>query len=364
MCAVRGFLCARWYSRPAILARSDHLSDETDHTWAGEIIRNRFAEGLQRICDPVFLADRYAAFQRRQDPVYTGLLEGMKDPALAKTFVSYWTIAHTMATQSRFWLENAVTEILVRQVRERQRELWGVYSQAMLSSGMLEGKVSVADLGEDFLEQLPPATAWRVPIQQAALREIDVMVGEQERERRQEDRKPFTPREWDDEKNALAISRDRQHLATVVNALKGPPVQEATLQCNLLVIEPDRLDGAVHAWAFRFVNPKTVASHAARKQERVNMLRLYAYLVQEKILRDPRSLKVGVAALVPRKADSAYQDHYPDYFSTETYWSTERLWKFIGVPFSAATKAIDDVAGEFRQRLKDGLRGLLPEGMA
>ncbi|MBL8745764.1 MAG: hypothetical protein JNK58_05325 [Phycisphaerae bacterium] len=82
--------------------------------------------------------------------------------------------------------------------------------------------------------------------------------------------------------------------------------------------------------------------------------------MQEKILRDPGSLRVGVAALVPRKVDSAHQDHYPDYFSTETYWSTERLWQFIGVPFEAVTSAIDEVAGEFRERLKEGLRGLLP----
>lgn len=331
-----------------------------DHAWAVEIIRRHFADGLEHICDPDFLAERYLEFQRRQDPVYTGLLNGMKDEPLARTFVSYWTIAHTMATQSRFWLEHAVTEILVRQVLERQRDLWGVYSQSMLSSGMLSRRVPVADLGEDFLEQMPPATAWRVPIQQAALREIDVLVGEQERERRQEERKPFTPRDWDDEKNEQAISRDRDHLTKVVSALKGPPAQDATLQCNLLVIEPDRLDRRPHAWAFRFVNPKTIAAHAPRKQERVNMLRLYAYLVQEKILRDPSSLRVGVAALLPRKVDSAHQDHYPDYFSTETFWSTDRLWHFIGVPFKAVTSAIDEVAGEFRERLKEGLRGLLP----
>lgn len=334
------------------------------HEWAVEIIRRHFAEGLEGICDPAFLAQRYREFQRRQDPVYTGLINGMDDEPLARTFVSYWTIAHTMATQSRFWLEHAVTEILVQQVREKQRNIWGVYSQAMLSSGMFDRGIQVAELGENFLEQMPPATAWRVWIQQSALREIDLLVGEQEREQRMEERKPFAPRDWDYAKNQEAITRDRLHLQQVVDALKGPPAQEATLQCNLLVIEPDSLDGAPHAWAFRFVNPKSIATHATRKQERVNMLRLYAYLVQEKLLRDPRSLRVGVAALVPRKADFAHQDHYPDYFSTETYWSTEKLWKFIGVPFTVVTEAIDQVAGEFRARLKDGLRGLLPGGDA
>ena len=56
------------------------------------------------------------------------------------------------------------------------------------------------------------------------------------------------------------------------------------------------------------------------------MLRLYALLVQEKILRDPRAIDVGVAALVPRQIDLARSDRYADYFSAMTFWSTERLW--------------------------------------
>lgn len=49
---------------------------------------------------PRFLEDRYAEFQRKNDPIYGELLDGMGDEALAKTFVSYWTIAQTLATRS------------------------------------------------------------------------------------------------------------------------------------------------------------------------------------------------------------------------------------------------------------------------
>ena len=91
------------------------------------------------------------------------------------------------------------------------------------------------------------------------------------------------------------------------------------------------------------------------------MLRLYALLVQEKIMREPKSIHVCVAELVPRHGDFDQYDRYPDYFSPGTYWTSDRLWKFIGVPFEAVTFAIRDAAKEFRKRLIDGLRGLLPD---
>ena len=120
------------------------------------------------------------------------------------------------------------------------------------------------------------------------------------------------------------------------------------------------MDAQPHAWAVRFINPKTISSHAARKQERVNLLRLYAFLVQEKILRDPKQIEVCVAELLPRYSGFEDRDRYPDYFSSETYWTTCRFWDFVGVPFEVVTCAIQDVAKEFRDRLRSGLRGLLP----
>ncbi|QYK49409.1 MAG: hypothetical protein KF838_06040 [Phycisphaeraceae bacterium] len=335
--------------------------DREKHGWAIDIISKHFRYGLAEICGTKFLADRYRAFVRREDPIYATLLNGMDDEPLARTFVSYWTIAHTMATQSRFWLERAVAEILLHQVREKQRDLSALYSQAMLSRGDLSKGVPIATLGEEYLETADSSRAWVVQLQQSALREIDVIIGEQERDRRWKERRPPQPRDWDNPSMHTAIESDHLCMMRICESFKGPPFQDVAIQCNLLVIEPDTLDGGPHAWAFRFVNPKTIASHATRKQERVNMLRLYAYLVQEKILRDPSSLRVAVAALVPRSADSGWQDQHPDYFSTATYWSTQRLWKFIGVPYDAVTTAIENIAGEFRDQLRMGLRALLPE---
>ena len=129
------------------------------------------------------------------------------------------------------------------------------------------------------------------------------------------------------------------------------------LKCNLLVIEPDLLNGEAQAWAIRFVNPKTIAQHATRKQERLNLLRLCAWLVKEKLVPERSSIHVQVAELVPRQVGWEWLDHYPDYFSPLTYWSSERLWAFIGVPFAIVQVAIRDVA---RAKLKDGLLRLLP----
>src|SRR5688500_10794655 len=82
---------------------------------AVDIVQRKFSEGLAELCDPRFLAKRYDEFLRRDDPIYVELLKGMQDEALSKTFVSYWTIAQTLATKSRFWLEDAVAEIIVSQ---------------------------------------------------------------------------------------------------------------------------------------------------------------------------------------------------------------------------------------------------------
>jgi hypothetical protein len=66
-----------------------------------------------------------------------------------------------------------------------------------------------------------------------------------------------------------AVSSDRKQLRAVAGSLAGPPPKLVKLQCNLLVVEPDRLDKQDHVWAFRFVNSTTLSSHAVRKQERV-----------------------------------------------------------------------------------------------
>jgi len=330
-----------------------------EYDWAISIIQDQFTRGLDSICDKDFLDERYQEFQRKHDPIYAELLNGMKDEALAKTFVSYWTIGQTLATQSRFWLEDAIAEIIIAQVQRKGRSATHVYSQAMLAQGHFQQRKTVAEMGELAREHRTDRTPWRVLVQEGALREIDVLVGEQEREHPPV-RKPGQPRQWSSQNNQEAIHRDQEHLRRVAASLRGPPATEVPMQCNLIVIEPDKLDGKVHAWAIRFINPKTVAQHAVRKQERVNLLRLYAFLTQEKIMRQPVTIHVCLAELLPRKREWESQDHYPDYFSATTYWSSNRLWDFIGVPFGVVSIAIREVAKDFREKLKAGLRTLLP----
>jgi hypothetical protein len=150
----------------------------------------------------------------------------------------------------------------------------------MLADGYWDRNVAVADLGEDYMEHLTDRRPWRPPMKENALREVDVLVGEQERERvnKQQRKKQFQRRAWDEARDGKAAAKDLEHLQRIAKAVGGRAISDVSIQCNLLVIEPDQKDGKPHVFAFRFINPKTVASHAQRKQERVNLLRLYAYL--------------------------------------------------------------------------------------
>src|SRR5262249_29511473 len=133
------------------------------------IIQRTFSRGLAELCDPRFLAIRYDEFLRRDDPIYVTLLKEMDDEPLARTFVSYSTIAQTLATKSRFWLEDAVAEIITLQATRFGRPATQVYSQAMLGQGYLERQVPVHDLGEDEVEHLSARRPWRPPMKEAAL---------------------------------------------------------------------------------------------------------------------------------------------------------------------------------------------------
>lgn len=212
-----------------------------EHQWAIDIIRGHFSRGLQRLTDPVLLQRRIQEVSSRDDPIYSALLAGMDDLALSTTFVTYWNIAQTLATQSRFWLEDAVADILIATARREDRGDLRIYSMPMLSGGWFEGGLTVQELGEQKREELTSRRAWRVPVERSALDEIDRIVGQQERERVERHNRRGS-RSWDRGDNREAIARDRLQLRAVSDALKGPPPDPVTLQCNLLIIEPDRLD--------------------------------------------------------------------------------------------------------------------------
>lgn len=123
------------------------------------------------------------------------------------------------------------------------------------------------------------------------------------------------------------------------------PAELATLQCNLLVVNPQPRG----VWAFRYVNDRVLKPAQARR-EKVNILRLFAWLSQEKILRRPQQMMAVIADLLPRW--NLYPaDQGPELFSSITWWSHDRLWEFIGVPFGVVDIAIDEVGKGLRGEL-------------
>lgn len=324
--------------------------DLRKHSWAARIVFLRFAEGLVRLSDPHVAADRYNRFRRDADPVYGAVLAGLNDEALAATFVSYWKIAHTMATQSRFWLEDAIAEIVLQDPSWEGKSR-RVYTGQMLAAGMYGRGRGLAELGEDEREELLTLRRpWEVMVQRSALEAIDQLVGTQERTGAR-----GSLEGWD---HPDVIERDRAQLRQVERSLVGPPPEPVLVHCNLLIVEPPRADGSPHMWAFRFVNPRTMGSHAERKQERVNLLRVFAFLAQEKILRDPRYLQVAAAEIVPRDQ----QISGATYFSSKTYWAAAEFWKFLGVPFEVVESGIKAAGLLLGEQLRNALARLLPRG--
>jgi hypothetical protein len=211
-----------------------------------EIFRAHLSRGLTELCDPRFLRRRYDEFKLKHDPIYPELLNAMDDEALVKTFISYWTIAQTLATRSRFWIEEAIAEILIQRAMKSGRDQWQIYSQSMLGNGWLDRSVKVADIGELQREHLSERRPWRVQLQRRTLAEIDVLVGEQERERIREEPQTVqdltAPRRAWMRKDPALVEKDRKQLQRVVASIGAPPASGVTLHCNLLVIEPNRLD--------------------------------------------------------------------------------------------------------------------------
>jgi hypothetical protein len=342
--------------------QNSQRTSETDAAQAAEIVRVHFSRGLEALCNERFLAKRYSEFKKKNDPIYATLMDGMGDEQLAKTFVSYWTIGQTLSVKSRFWLEDAIFDIIRARTTAFGQQVTHVYNQKMLGNQFLLKPEAIADIGEERLQNLQKKT-WEVLLKRNALREADIIVGEQERGvfERADVGNPFLRRVWmADKPEDRAI--DREALSRVEKAIAGEQTDRQKLLCSLLVVEPDKHDNRPHVTAYRFINPKTFASHDVRKQERVNLLRLHAYLCQEKPFRDPASIKIYVTEIVPRDTGGfdAY-DHYPDYFTSETYLSSDEFWKRMGVPFSKIQTVISEVAREFRNKLIKGLRKLLPD---
>jgi hypothetical protein len=334
---------------------------EKQYRWAVQIVYEHFAKGLEELCNERFLAERYKVFTYRRDPIYGVLLRGMHDEKLAKTFVSYWTIGQSLATRCRFWLQGAVAQLIARQVIEQRRERLELYTSDMLVDGLLKERRTVYELGEHVFEHMTPGARWEVMIKTSVLNAAALIVDEQERTRPPKRSTPG-PDIHRMDTGFQAAASDRSMLQQIASQIElESETTETALGCNLLIVDPDKARGAGAICAIRFINPKTLSGHAPRRQERLNLLRLYGYLVQEKIFHDPKVIRVKVAELLPRYASFTELDHCPEYFTRQTYMTCDQLWRLIGVPFEVVTVAVGRVAKEFRQELIGGLRGLLPQ---
>lgn len=329
--------------------------------WAIQIIERRFREGIDSQFSEKRLQRTWRQFDRTKDPIYHELLEGMGDKALAATFVSYWKSGQALATRSRFWLEHALVEILVYQALHHHDCNVQVYTNAMLRSGMLLENKPVHELGiQGVFEHQAPQGVWEVQIKTALLDKIDQLVAQQERV-------PLLPNDPTkrlkavDEATRRLLEADREAIRELRETPADDRLGTVPLRCNLIIVDPNKVQGVEMINALRIINPRTLDNPAQRKQERINILRLYAYLIQEKADFPSNAIRVRVAELLPRYSHFDQLDHYPQYFSDLTYWTAIETWGFIGVPISAIRDAIRSAASSLRGSLIKQLRAVLPQ---
>jgi hypothetical protein len=138
----------------------------------------------------------------------------------------------------------------------------------------------------------------------------------------------------------------------------GAAARPISVRCNLLIIEPDAPGREPHVWAIRYINPTTFGSAAAVKAERINLLRLRAWLAQEKPFRAPRHIVVAIGDIVPRLDREDAGGRIASHFSPLTRWTSDRFWQFLRVPFAAVTAGIRDAGVGMREQLASGLDAL------
>lgn len=321
------------------------------HPWAVDLVDARFQRGLENVFNKAFVESRFDVFVARSDPVYATLLQGISDERVARVMVGNWIVAHTMATQSRFWLEDAIVDLLyARCAREPLPQLRPrIYSLHMLAEGWYSNRKSLWDAGEQWREQLHGTRAWHPLIQEQALREIDMIVGD---ETRAYDTSPVNR---GDQSLQMSQEADQAALDRAASALGGS-AKRTTIRCNLLFIEPEVADHEPHAWGIRYINPTTFNQGATIKEERMNLLRLRAYLAQEKPFRAPGKVRVVAADLVPRSANTPGRE--AALFSPLTRWTGHTLWDFLQVPFAAVTAGIRRAGAAMEAQLREELTRL------
>lgn len=317
-----------------------------DYPWAVELVAKRFGEGLERVFERVFVDNRFGRFALRADPVYVTLLEGMNDEGVARTMVGNWMIAHTLATQTRFWLEDAIVDLLYAKCAKTENPKLRphIYSLSMLGDGWLAASKSIWEIGEKWREQIHGRGAWRPLIHESAVAECDAIAGEEER---RFDALPPGTRAYG---CSLSPKEDDAAFARVASAIKGDR-RPTLVRCNLLFINPATATTVEQVWAIRYINPTTFGQSATVKAERVNLLRLSAYLAGEKPARKASQVRIVAADLLPRRTGDG-SGRSTAHFSARTRWSSEQLWAFLDVPFNAVTAGIREAGKAAADRLR------------
>jgi hypothetical protein len=344
-----------------------------EYQWAIDIVRTIFTRGLIEICEPDFVAKRYSKFLDEQDPLLFPIMMGLDERSdgdhspdhfmfqefqrrrLSDTFISYSKLSDTLATRCRFWLEDAIYEILLRRPEQFGPNVTHLLTGRMLAEYLPESNRMVADLGVDQVQHIRGKKSWEVELDEDALDTVDERMSIYDK---QYVNKPLDKLSSDniDRFVSEVEQSDLRDLHIIAESFKGRATKRSTIACDLLVIAPDRLDGRAHAQAFRFINTKTFRRPGDRRKARQNLLYLYAFLVQQKVERLANSLKVYVAEIAPRRANHRYTIGFP-YFTSHTYLDAEQLWDYIGVPFHVVEWTLRDIGQRF---LSDRLRELLP----
>lgn len=335
-----------------MIPRKDEAAALESHPWAAEIVERHFVNGIERLLDPSFVNRRYLAFERKADPVYFTLLGGL-EPSLSRAFVTNWTLAHTLATVSRSWLEDIVVDLVQAKAVRSELPPPEIYSLRMLANGWYDSRRSIWNVGENWRAELTGNAAWRTQLPQHALNEVDAIVAEEERRYDYlRGEKGLSSQSWvfDRPNDSEAKRRCAQ--------APGGSLAHVAMKCNLLILEPEFHDRRPHAWAFRFINPTLMNRRSTVRDERVNLLRLYAWLLDQKPFRAPMQISVVAADLLPRLQTGEHGSSRV-HFSPDTRWSSELLWERLGIPFAAITAGLRKASAALSTRLGAGLRQIL-----
>jgi len=325
------------------------------HPWAVEAVRENFSKGISQVLADAFVGTRFDAFAARQDPITATLLQGMDSVPTARVLVGNFTLAHTIATQSRFWLEDAIIAMFLRRPREPGAPPPAIYSMSTLGDGWLNSGRSIWDVGEGWREELISRSPWRPLVCAKSLSRADAIVAEEDARL---DAVPPKKRPSSWPLFGLTEELDTAAFSQISASLGTSPARPTSVRCNLLIVEPDvGVSNEPTIWGIRYINPTVLQQEATARAERLNVLRLYAALAQEKPLRDPSRITAAVAELVPRPMRRP-APHIDAHFSPKTHWDAGQLWDFIGVPFAAVTAGIRDAGAAMREELVKELRTL------